>query len=369
VSGGIHQFTPTLEPSAVGFHALEVQRLIRELLGRSSEIFAGWVSAELTGLGRPYLDYGSAVASRPGDIMVYQMAIGSAVADFVADRSETLVLNYHNLTPARYLTAWEPGAAEAVTWGRRQLGELAGRAELAIADSSFNEAELVAAGYRATTVVPVLVDLEALGATVDAAADRRLAAAKRGGGADWLFVGRVSPNKCQHQVVKAFAVYRRVYDPDARLWLVGGSSSSMYWAALERFVDALGLAGAVTLTGSVPQGVLVSHYRHADVLVCLSEHEGFCVPLIEAMWHGVPIVALGAAAVPETLADAGVVLPFRGGRQPPPAVVAAAVRRVVTDGSVRDAVVAGGARRVEQFALERTRRLFADRLRSLEELL
>ena len=367
VTGAIHQFTPTLEPSAVGFHSLEVQRLIRELLGRPSEIFAGWVGETLASRGRPYLDYGTAVAARPGDVLIYQMAVGSVVADFVAGRSETLVVNHHNLTPARFLTTWEPGAADAVTWGRRQLGELAGRTELAIADSAFNETELVDAGYRRTAVVPVLVDLEAMGEAGDAVTDRRLAAAKSDGGADWLFVGRVSPNKCQHQVVKAFAVYRRVYDPRARLWLVGGSSSSLYWAALERFVAALGLGGAVTLTGSVPQRVLVSHYRHADALVCLSEHEGFCVPLVEAMWHRVPIVALGAAAVPETLGGAGVVLPFRGERQPAPAVVAAAVHRVVSDGSVRDALVACGASRVEMFSLERTRRLFADRLRRLEE--
>ena len=263
------------------------------------------------------------------------------------------------------MTPWEPLVTAELVDARRQLGELAGGTELAVADSVFNEAELVDAGYRRTTVVPVLVDFEALGAVGDRATDRRLAAAKGGGGADWLFVGRVSPNKCQHQVVKAFAVYRRVYDPRARLWLVGGSSSSRYEAALGRFVEALGLGGAVTLTGSVPQRVLVSHYRHADVLVCLSEHEGFCVPLVEAMWHRVPVVALGATAVPDTVGPAGVVLPFRGGRQPAPVLVAAAVHRVVSDGSVRDALVAEGSARVAQFSLERTRRLFADSLCSV----
>jgi L-malate glycosyltransferase len=330
-------------------------------MGLSSEIYVAGTSGAGRREVRDWRSYPGPDGGEP-TWLLYQLSTGSPMAAYLEGRPEPKLVNYHNVTPVAFMRPWEPPLAAELDDARRQLGELAGRTELAIADSAFNEAELVDAGYRHTAVVPVLVDLEAMGAVGDAAADRRLAAAKGQGGADWLFVGRVSPNKCQHQVIKAFAVYRRVYDPRARLWLVGGSSSSLYWAALERFVAALGLGGAVTLTGSVPQRVLVSHYRHADVLVCLSEHEGFCVPLIEAMWHGVPIVALGATAVPETLAGAGVVLPFRGGRQPAPAVVAAAVDRVVSDASVRDALVARGADRVEQFSLERTRRLFAERI-------
>jgi glycosyltransferase involved in cell wall biosynthesis len=367
MTGAIHQFVPSLEPSAVGFHALELQRMVREMLGRPSEVFTAEVHAGLAGKGRPHTDYGAAVPARSDDVLIYQLAVGSVVADFVRSRSRPVVVNYHNMTPARFLCGWDPGASHAVTWGRRQLRELAGCTELGIAVSAFNGGELVEAGYRRTTVVPVLVDLEELEARRDVRAERRLEAAKRRGGADWLFVGRLAPNKCQHQVVKAFAVYRRLYDPDARLWLVGGSSSSTYATALERFVNALGLSGAVTLTGSVPQGVLVSHYRRADVFVCLSEHEGFCVPLLEAMWHRVPIVALGAAAVPETLGPAGVLLPVRSGRQPTPAVVAAAVHRVLSDGSLRDRLIASGAERVEQFSLERTRRRFAQALSQVME--
>jgi glycosyltransferase involved in cell wall biosynthesis len=228
-------------------------------------------------------------------------------------------------------------------------------------------------------VVPVLVDLEALAVPGDGGVARRLAQAKAGGGGDWLFVGRLTPNKCQHEVVKAFAVYRRVFDRRARLWLVGGSSSPRYGAALEKLVAALGLGGAVTVTGSVSQAALVSYYRAADVFVCLSQHEGFCVPLLEAMWHRVPVVALASSAVPETLGSAGVLLPGRsessgaggggaaggagggaGGGRAGAALVAAAVDRVLGDASLRDALVARGVARVEEFSLERTRRQFAD---------
>jgi glycosyltransferase involved in cell wall biosynthesis len=150
-----------------------------------------------------------------------------------------------------------------------------------------------------------------------------------------------------------------MYDQAARLWLVGGSSSHAYQRTLERYIDALGLTSAVTLTGSVPQSVLVSYYRHADIFVCLSEHEGFCIPLLEAMWHRVPIVAVASSAIPETVAGGGIVLPMPRNQQPSSEVVAAAVHRVLTDGHVHDELVRAGVDRVADFALDKTSARFA----------
>ena len=127
----------------------------------------------------------------------------------------------------------------------------------------------------------------------------------------------------------------------------------------------LGLSGAVNVDRFVLQAALVSYYRGADVFVCLSRHEGFCVPLLEAMWHGVAVVALGSSAVPETLGGAGVVLPVGPDGGVTPAVVAAAVHRVVSDVSLREVLVARGRARVEEFSLARSRRLFADAMVAL----
>ena len=138
------------------------------------------------------------------------------------------------------------------------------------------------------------------------------------GGADWLFVGRVTPNKCQHDVVKAFAAYRRLHDPQARLHLVGGVASSPTRRLCARSCAASSSTDCVDLTGPVSAGGLAAYYRNADVFVCLSEHEGFCVPLLESMHHHVPVVAFAATAVPETLDGAGICLPDKA-----PAVVAA----------------------------------------------
>lgn len=346
----LHQFVPTFEPGAVGGHVLQLQRLVGEALGAECEVFAEHVHPALEGRARRHLDYGRRVPARPDDVLVYHVAIGSAVADFVLGRRQRLVVNHHNITPPELYERWEPAAAYGCSWGRAQLPALAARAVLGVADSAYNEGELQEAGCRATATAPILVDLGTLTADVDEAALAGLERDRPGGGADWLFVGRVSPNKCQHDVVKAFAAYRRLYDPRARLHLVGGSSSPAYSSALEGYAAALGLAAAVRLTGPVSAGRLAAHYRAADVLVCLSEHEGFCIPLLEAMAHRVPVVAFASTAVPGTLADAGILLPSKQ-----PATVAAAVHRVVSDAGLRQALVAAGVRRLADFTLERTR--------------
>ena len=352
----VHQFLPTLEPSAVAAHALEVDRLLRDL-GIPSTIFADQVHPEFEGRARHHTEFGKGVTARRGDVLLYQLAVGSLVADFLYDRSERLVVNYHNITPARFFDRWEPDAVHAVTWGQAQLRKLAARCELGIAVSTYNERELQRAGYRTTAVAPVLVDLDGLRAASDEAVEERLRAAKADGGRDWLFVGRLSPNKAQHDLIKALAVHRRLYDDRARLHLVGSSSSAAYSAALRDFAAALDLGDAVFLHQGVPAGTLAAHYRSADVFVCLSEHEGFCVPLLEAMHHGLPIVALAAAAVPETLGDAGVLLPGKD-----PALVAAAVNRVTTDAALRAALVEAGVARLDRFTLDRTRNAFRDAL-------
>jgi glycosyltransferase involved in cell wall biosynthesis len=304
------------------------------------------------------------VPSRPDDVLVYQMAIGSVVADFVRARVEesggrrSLVVNHHNFTPTRYLQPWDDGVTWGVEWGQRQLRELAPVTALGVAVSAFNEAELRRAGYERTTVVPVLCDLDGMGASVDTDLEGRLKEGKRG--TDWFFIGRITPNKCQHDIVKAFAAYRRLYDGDARLWLAGGSSSESYHHAVASTIDDLGLGGAAVMTGALPQAAANAHFRVADAFVCLSEHEGFCVPIIVSWWHRLPVVAFAAAAVPETLGDGGLLLPSKR-----PATVAAAVERVTRDPGVAASLVEQGSRRLEQFSLASTRARMADALRAL----
>jgi L-malate glycosyltransferase len=250
---------------------------------------------------------------------------------------------------------WEPHVGVELANGRHELAELAEATVLGLADSSYNEAELLSLGFARTAVAPILLDSADFEGDADRTVLADLMARKRSGGADWLFVGRISPNKAQHDVIKALAVYRRVVDPHARLTLVGGSSSHRYMTALEDLVKALDLGDAVHVAGSVSHEALLAHYRASDVFVCLSDHEGFCVPLLESMHAEVPIVAFASTAVPETLGDAGVLLPTKS-----PVEVALAVQRVVTDTALRSTLVAAGRRRLDRFSLERTSKEFVD---------
>lgn len=350
----VHQLVPTLEHGAVGGHILELQRLTREL-GVGGEVFAEHLRMA-PGIGRDFRDYGRSVAARPDDVLVYHVAIGSTVADFAAARPERLVVDHHNITPASWFAAWEPAVVHGIAWGRNQLAALAPRATLGIADSAYNERELIDLGYAPTTVVPILIDTARFDAEVDEAALDRL----RTDDDVWLFVSRVAPNKCQHDLIKAFAAHQRAYGGRARLRIVGGSSSDRYVAALHQLVDALGVGDRVELVGSVSEGEKVAHYRAADVYVSASEHEGFSVTLLEAMHHGVPVVAYSSTAVPETLADGGLCLPSKS-----PLVLAAAVERVVRDRELHAGLVAAGRRRLADFDLAVTRQRMTDALAPL----
>jgi glycosyltransferase involved in cell wall biosynthesis len=267
-------------------------------------------------------------------------------------RSEPLIVDYHNVTPASLVDRWEPGLHEELVLGRKQLVELAGRAFFALADSEYNEEELVASGFRRTTVVPPLFSLDGFDADLDShlLESLRSVRAERGG-SDWLFVGRVAPHKAQHELVKALAAYRLAYDPEARLHLVGNPLGESYPRALRRFIDRLGLDDAVEVSGSVSRGALAAYFHAADVFVCASAHEGFCVPVVEAMHAGLPVVALAAAAVPGTVGDAGLVL-----ENPTPLAFAAASRRIVNDSVCRDSLVRAGYQRAGEFSLDRSRK-------------
>jgi L-malate glycosyltransferase len=339
----VHQFLPTFELGAVGSHSILARDALRAA-GHTSEIYAAEVHPSCAREGAHELrDYRG-----DADVLVYQMAIGSVAADAALAQHEPLVVNYHNLTPVRFYAGWQHVAAQGLAWGRAQLRELATRAVLGVADSHFNEADLIEAGFARTGVAPVLVDLRSF----DAPETQSVA---RAAAATWLFVGRLAPNKAQHDIVKAFAAYRRFHDPGARLELVGGGTDEAYGKTLARFVHALGLDDGVSMPGSVPASLLAVAYRRAHVLVVASEHEGFCVPLLEAMYHGVPIVAYDAAAVPETLGDAGLLLSEKD-----PCTLAAAVHRVLTNDALRDQLVAAGTRRVREFDVSRTAHTFVD---------
>jgi glycosyltransferase involved in cell wall biosynthesis len=221
-----------------------------------------------------------------------------------------------------------------------------------LAKSPFSQQELRRAGCRQTAVVPVLADYRRVTKVPDPRVAAELARLRSGGGADILFVGRVVPSKAQHELVKALWAYRRLYDGKARLHLVGGTSSFEYTKALQDYVDDLGLYAAVRLPGEVSDAALAAYFEAADVYLSLSAHEGFGVPLVEAMVAGVPVVTRGAGAVADTVADAALVLAAAD-----PSYIAAALHRVCTDEQLRATLTAAGARRAAELSADAADRI------------
>lgn len=356
----VHQFLPSFAArDAIGAHVLHLRALLRGA-GFESEIYAAEIKKEMREQARPYGEYRRDSKGRgSSDWLLYHASTGSPMADFLMALDNRLIVYYHNITEARFFDRWAPDAAASVRSARMELRRLGPVTTLGIANSKFSEAELVEAGFSRTAVVPVMVDLADYDTAPPARTLARLDKAA-GGGTHWLFVGRIAPNKCQHDVVAAFAVYRRLFDPNARLTLVGGRTSHAYWRALETQVADLGLAGAVEMADTIAFPALLAHYRAASVFVCLSEHEGFCVPLLEAMHFGVPIVAFDSSAVGETVGDAGLLLPDKD-----PLLVAAAVRRIISDEPLRASLRSAGEARVKSFGLSETGRLMLDTLNTV----
>jgi glycosyltransferase involved in cell wall biosynthesis len=342
VSPRIDQFLPILiERDAVGQHTMSVHDLLREA-GIESVIYTGSAEGGFDDGVRPLSEW------TPSDrsVALYHVATGSPIADLLASAAPRLVLDHHNITPPHHFSLWSSEMAQGAAWGVRQLHELAPRAELGLADSSFNADELAAAGCRRTAVAPILFDPSTLGGPATAP---DLGST----GPVWLFVGRLAPNKAQHEVIRAFAHHRAHYADDALLRLVGMASPPAYEDALRRLVAELGLDDSVEITGRVTDEELAAHYRSADVFVCLSRHEGFCVPLLEAFHHRLPVVAAASSAVSETLGDGGVLL-----EDPDPALVAAAAHLLATDPLAREVVADRGARRLAAFDADANRERF-----------
>lgn len=346
-AGAVHQFVPMLHRGdAVGRHTLRLREVL-ESRGVRSRIYVELTDEDTAGETRPFGRY--AEEAEAGDVLVYQFATASAIAPWLQGRREALVVNYHNVTPPEHYAPWNNAMARHQLRAQQELRALAPRGALGLAVSSFNEAELREAGYGTTAVVPpaALVTATAPPPTPSARTPAHAPGAPpatgvdRRGGGRWLSVGRVAPNKGIELAVMALLITRAHGDPDATLTVVGRPVVPAYTAALHRFVDEMGLHGAVHFAGGLSDADLVATMAQCDVFVLASRHEGFGVPVIEAMSVGLPVVANRVGALPEVVGEAGLLVDATD-----PWAVAEAVARLREDAELRAALQAAGLRRV-----------------------
>ncbi len=324
----VHQLLAALSyGDAIGNEALAIQRHLREA-GFLSEIFAEHVHPRRATEARPLWRYGE--VSSPETVCLFHFSIGSAASRLIHQAPDRLVCVYHNITPAGWFLGFHPHLAGLTHHGRRELSAFAARAELALGDSEFNRRELEDAGFPRTAVLPIVLDLESYRGEA-APVTRRL---YEDGRTNVLFVGRIIPNKRIDDLIRAFAVFQKTVQPRSRLLLVGD------YRGHERYHDRLRemardlRVDEVVFTGHVDHDDLLACYAAADLFLCLSDHEGYCVPLVEAMLFGLPVLAFDAGAVRETLRGGGILLTEKR-----PEVVAELMGRLLRDDTLREQVL------------------------------
>jgi L-malate glycosyltransferase len=324
----VHQLIPAAAPfDAVTQQAVAWRDTLRRN-GVASDIHAEHIHPGFTDEARPI----SRFRPHAGEGAVLHYSIWSSTAERALQLApEQLGVNYQNITPGALLEEVNPIVAQLCDRGRRELGRLASHAKVVVAPSHFNANDLEEQGRTDVQIVPLMLPV-----TSPPPARATVAPAV-------LTVGRVVPNKRLEDSIRALAVLRKVSQSDATLDIVGSwEGFERYRQSLDQFAAALGLSAAVTFHGRVTDSERDGLYANAGAYLCLSEHEGFCAPLIEALSQGLPVVARAAGAVPETLGGAGLLLP--DGDAP---LVAEALALVLTDFHVRAGLHARSIRRLE----------------------
>ena len=275
----------------------------------------------------------------PDDGVLLHLSIGSPVNDVFRELKCRKAILYHNVTPPNYYASIQPQTANALRRGLEQVQHLAGCAEVVMADSGFNAEELIQLGYGQVSVLPLVLDFDKLRTGLDRSTRKQYE-----DGPNILFVGRMAPNKCLEDLFSAFYFYQKFICPEARFIHAGSfAGTERYQALLLAHLRELGV-DQVDLVGAVRQDQLNALYRCADLFLCMSEHEGFCIPIIEAMAMDVPVLAYNCAAVPETMDGAGVLFDRKDF-----ASVAEMMDKLIQPGPVRDGVLNSQRERVKRY--------------------
>jgi len=335
----VNQWVPAAhQGDAIGGSARHIRDLLRRM-GHRSELYALTIDEELEGEVRPFSD----PASRDGDITIFHYALPSPMTDAFGRLHDGRILQYHNVTPARFFAPYDPALFRLATLARQDLAGLAGRVDLALGVSEYNRQELDALGFAPTGVFPLAVDTSRITRTVERPALERILDDDF---VNFLFVGRIAPNKAIEDHIRLAEHYKRYIDSHYRFIFVGRYDAvPRYYSTIRALMSEYRMLNErFVFTGPVPDEDLAIYYRHAAVYISLSEHEGFCAPLIEAMAAGVPILAYAAAAVPETLGGAG--LQFAPKDLEYAAELAGAL---AFDDDLRSRIIAGQRRRLADF--------------------
>ncbi|MCO6430553.1 MAG: glycosyltransferase [Deltaproteobacteria bacterium] len=346
----IHQLVHTLSyGDAISGEVLALQRACREM-GRESEVYAINVHPKLKQQARIYTELSAEFSGR----LILHYSLGSPLNDLYRNlNSAHRTLIYHNITPSRWFEGINPRIVQDIERGRRELPELCSVSDSLISDSQFNAGELRALGFD-SDVLELPLDPERW----NMKSNDGIAALLRGDSCKHIVhVGRFAPNKRIEDIIKAFYFMHHHIDRRSKLWLIGiDIDTEIYSFALKRLVYELSLDDSVNFISTFSDSELKALYENATLYICLSEHEGFCVPLVEAMHFGLPVIAYASSAVPGTLGTGGLLISEKH-----PARLAELMNIACSDQQLRIRLIEAGRARVGQLSFDK----FAEKFREI----
>lgn len=334
----IHQILPTISPGdAIGNEVKEIKKILNEW-GYKSEIYAQNIHPKIN--AKKYTEY-TKVSSKE-NIVIFHFSIGSEISEFVAKLPDKKIMIYHNITPSKYFRGVNETLVNLLDNGKKELRSLVNHIDLAVGVSEYNRLELQKLGFKNTDVLPIIIDFQEYNNP-----NEKLLSKYDDDFVNLLFVGRVTPHKKQEDVIKVFYYYKLI-NPKSRLFLAGSyEGCDVYSNYLKNLILSLGLKD-VHLLGKISFNDLISYYKLADAFVCMSEHEGFCVPILESMYFEVPIIAYNSTAIPATLENSGVLVNEKNYCE-----IAELINILMEDQKLRSKIVEKQKKRLDDFKKEK----------------
>lgn len=288
------------------------------------------------------------------DVLLYHLSTGTQLNYLVQKIACRKIMIYHNITPPGFFELYSSVSRDLCGKGLEETKMLKDTFDYVLADSEFNKQDLINMGYKCPIdVLPILIEFGDY-----AQKPNKLTLKKYDDGVtNIIFVGRVAPNKKHEDVINAFYHYQKFYNPKSRLFLIGSTGGmECYVQRLKDYIQQLGVSNVI-FPGHIKFDEILAFYKLADVFLCMSEHEGFCVPLVEAMYFDVPVIAYDSCAIAETMGGSGAVL-----KQKDPLEVAGLINYVVQNDAIREQMISGQKKRLKDFDNEVIAKQFWDYL-------
>ncbi len=350
--------TPSLQKhDAVGNDVMAQFGCLKET-GLDAHLFAEYCAKEFNGMVMSIEELENSIKDE-NNVILYHHSVYWGLGEDVIERSSAkIVMKYHNITPSNYFEKYETNYFNVTRRGGEQTTRFSNNENifLYIGDSEFNNKDFERSGVPKSRL-SVLAPFSKIGDFENAGVNRELETKLLDGGIDVLFVSRVAPNKGHKNLIETMREYVHLYDRNIRLNIVGAMDAGLsgYHMELNELIDEYDLSDVIVFWNEVDFRDLHTFYIYCDVFLLMSEHEGFCVPILEAQFHKLPIIALDRCAVKETLGDEQILI-----EEPDYDFFASAINLVARDEKIRHYLVEKGYANYLQYRHENLRVKFRD---------